>query len=153
MGGAPAALSGPDFTKGFALADVPEGGMVLGNAHGEAVLVVRHGGQAFALGATCTHYGAPLVDGLAEGRPAALPLAPRLLRRRDRRSGVSAGPECLAAVASRAAGRSVFCERAPGIHPPSGAPGGGQRAFSSSALEQRGTPPPKPCGVRVTSAR
>ena len=64
MGGAPAALSGPDFTKGFALADVPEGGMVLGNAHAEPVLVVRQGGQAFALGATCTHYGAPLVDGL-----------------------------------------------------------------------------------------
>jgi apoptosis-inducing factor 3 len=64
MGGAPAALSGPDFTKGFPLADVPEGGRVLGNAHGEAVLVVRQGGQAFALGATCTHYGAPLVEGL-----------------------------------------------------------------------------------------
>jgi apoptosis-inducing factor 3 len=67
MGGTPTELSGPDFTKGFELAGVPEGGMVLGNAHGQAVLVVRHEGKVFALGATCTHYGAPLVDGLLIG--------------------------------------------------------------------------------------
>ncbi len=69
MGEAPAGLSGPDFTKGFEVANVPDGGMVLGNAHGEAVLVVRHQGQLFALGATCTHYGGPLIDGrLVEGQ-------------------------------------------------------------------------------------
>jgi apoptosis-inducing factor 3 len=67
MGGAPTELSGPDFTQGFEVADVPEGGMVLGSAHGEAVLLVRHQGKVFALGATCTHYGAPLADGLLLG--------------------------------------------------------------------------------------
>ena len=67
MGGAPTVLSGPDFTKGFELAEIPEGGMVLGNAHGEAVLVVRHEGKVFAVGASCTHYGAPLADGLLIG--------------------------------------------------------------------------------------
>jgi apoptosis-inducing factor 3 len=64
MSDAPTALSGPDFTKGFELADVPEGGMLLGNAHGEAVLVVRHDGEVFAVGASCTHYGGPLAEGL-----------------------------------------------------------------------------------------
>jgi apoptosis-inducing factor 3 len=67
MGGAPTEFGGPDFTKGFELTDVPEGGMVLGNAHGEAILVVRHEGKVFALGATCTHYGAPLAQGLLIG--------------------------------------------------------------------------------------
>ena len=52
MGEAPA-LTGPDFTRGVELADVPEGGMLLGNAHGEAVLLVRHGGEVFAIAATC----------------------------------------------------------------------------------------------------
>jgi NADPH-dependent 2,4-dienoyl-CoA reductase/sulfur reductase-like enzyme/nitrite reductase/ring-hydroxylating ferredoxin subunit len=64
MGGPTAPLTGPDFTKGIELAEVPEKGMLLGNAHGEAVLLVRQGGEAFAVGATCTHYGAPLGDGL-----------------------------------------------------------------------------------------
>lgn len=58
---------GPDFTKGFPLADIAEGGMVTGHAGGKAVLLVRQSGDLFALGATCTHYGAPLADGLLVG--------------------------------------------------------------------------------------
>jgi NADPH-dependent 2,4-dienoyl-CoA reductase/sulfur reductase-like enzyme/nitrite reductase/ring-hydroxylating ferredoxin subunit len=38
--------------------------MLQGHAGGEAVLLVRRGGELFALGAFCTHYGAPLADGL-----------------------------------------------------------------------------------------
>ena len=63
MGEAPA-LTGPDFTRGVELADVPEAGVLLGNAHGEAVLLVRHGGEVFAIAATCTHYGGPLAEGI-----------------------------------------------------------------------------------------
>ena len=40
MGDAPA-LTGPDFTQGVELSDIPEGGMLLGNANGEAVLVSK----------------------------------------------------------------------------------------------------------------
>lgn len=41
--------------------------MVAGHAGGEAVLVVRRGPDFFAVGAHCTHYGAPLVEGLVVG--------------------------------------------------------------------------------------
>src|SRR5882762_6935094 len=64
MGGANAELSGPDFGTGVNIADVPDGEPVLGHAHGEAVLVVRKGNETFAIGATCTHYGGPLAEGL-----------------------------------------------------------------------------------------
>lgn len=57
-------LSGPDFTQGVDVATIPESGMLLGQVCGEAVLLVRRGEEFFAIGATCTHYGAPLVDGL-----------------------------------------------------------------------------------------
>ena len=63
MGEAPA-LTGPDFTRGVELADVPESGMLLGNANGESVLLVRHGDEVFAVAATCTHYGGPLAEGV-----------------------------------------------------------------------------------------
>jgi nitrite reductase/ring-hydroxylating ferredoxin subunit len=38
--------------------------MLLGHAHGEPVLLARRGNALFAIGAVCTHYGAPLADGL-----------------------------------------------------------------------------------------
>src|SRR5215471_14903842 len=57
-------LTGPDLEKGIAAADLPDGGALVGHAHGEAVLLVRRGSQVFAVGATCTHYGGPLAEGL-----------------------------------------------------------------------------------------
>ena len=57
-------LSGPDLAQGVDVATIPESGMLLGHARGEQVLLVRRGDEFFAIGANCTHYGAPLVDGL-----------------------------------------------------------------------------------------
>ena len=57
-------LTGPDLTKGVALSTIADGTMLLGHAHGEPVLLVRRGDAVFAIGAICTHYGAPLGDGL-----------------------------------------------------------------------------------------
>src|SRR5881398_130129 len=57
-------LEGPDFEKGFEIDTVPDGGMLLGHAFGEAVLVARQGRELFAIGATRTHYGGPLAKGL-----------------------------------------------------------------------------------------
>jgi NADPH-dependent 2,4-dienoyl-CoA reductase/sulfur reductase-like enzyme/nitrite reductase/ring-hydroxylating ferredoxin subunit len=57
-------LSGPDLGLGVPLSSLPEGAMLQGHAGGEAVLLIRRGGETFALGAFCTHYGAPLVEGL-----------------------------------------------------------------------------------------
>ena len=57
-------LEGPDFEKGFNIDDMADGKMLLGHAFGEAVLVARRGDELFAIGATCTHYGGPLAEGL-----------------------------------------------------------------------------------------
>jgi apoptosis-inducing factor 3 len=57
-------LEGPNFEKGCDIDEVPDGGMLLGHAFDEAILVARQGPELFAIGATCTHYGGPLAKGL-----------------------------------------------------------------------------------------
>jgi len=58
---------GPDFAEGIALADVPRQGILAGRVGDEAVLLFRSGDEWSAVGATCTHYGAPLAEGLVVG--------------------------------------------------------------------------------------
>src|SRR5438093_8874385 len=57
-------LEGPDFEKGCKIDQVVDGEMLLGHAFGEQVLAARRGDELFAIGATCTHYGGPLAEGL-----------------------------------------------------------------------------------------
>jgi apoptosis-inducing factor 3 len=64
MGETRTPLTGPDLTQGCEPSEVPEDGSLLGHAHGEAVLLVRHGDVVFAVAPTCTHYGGPLAEGL-----------------------------------------------------------------------------------------
>jgi phenylpropionate dioxygenase-like ring-hydroxylating dioxygenase large terminal subunit len=54
----------PDLTRGIALSEIPDGGMRVGHVGDEQVLLARRGGKVFAVGAHCTHYHAPLVEGL-----------------------------------------------------------------------------------------
>ena len=56
--------NGPDLTKGVPAAYVAEGGMLAGQVGEEAVLVARVDGMLHAVSAFCTHYQAPLADGL-----------------------------------------------------------------------------------------
>ena len=60
-------LEGLDFRQGIEPAAIPEGTMLLGHVRDEAVLLIRRRGEVFAIGAFCTHYGAPLRDGLLVG--------------------------------------------------------------------------------------
>jgi NADPH-dependent 2,4-dienoyl-CoA reductase/sulfur reductase-like enzyme/nitrite reductase/ring-hydroxylating ferredoxin subunit len=60
-------LSGPDLAQGITFSDLEDGGKLLGHAGGEPVLVVRRGEEVFAVGATCTHYGGPLAEGIVVG--------------------------------------------------------------------------------------
>jgi NADPH-dependent 2,4-dienoyl-CoA reductase/sulfur reductase-like enzyme/nitrite reductase/ring-hydroxylating ferredoxin subunit len=62
-----AAPSGPDLALGIAVDRVPDGGLLGGHVGGEPVLLARRGEEIFAVGAVCTHYGAPLSDGLLIG--------------------------------------------------------------------------------------
>lgn len=65
--------TGPDLTQGIPESDLVDGTPLAGQADGEAVLVVRQGDRCFAIGATCTHYGGPLADGLVVGRTVRCP--------------------------------------------------------------------------------
>src|SRR5256886_8061290 len=56
--------AGPDLTQGVPLASVTDGGSLLGHVGDEAVLLVRHGAEVFAIGAECTHYHGPLAEGV-----------------------------------------------------------------------------------------
>jgi NADPH-dependent 2,4-dienoyl-CoA reductase/sulfur reductase-like enzyme/nitrite reductase/ring-hydroxylating ferredoxin subunit len=67
MGGDQNTLTGPDLTKGVALADVVEGKLLLGHADGEPVMLTRCGTDVVAVGARCPHYGGPLAEGLVVG--------------------------------------------------------------------------------------
>ncbi len=60
-------LIGPDLEQGIAASMALEGAPLLGHSHGEPVIVVRRGGELFAIGAVCTHYGGPLAGGLVDG--------------------------------------------------------------------------------------
>src|SRR5258708_22855166 len=56
-------LDGPDLSQGVPLADIADGGMLLGHVWGEAVLLARCGQELFAIGRECTHYHGPLAEG------------------------------------------------------------------------------------------
>jgi apoptosis-inducing factor 3 len=56
--------SGPDLTKGIALSELADGGMLAGHVGEEEVLLVRIGQEIFATAAHCSHYHGPLADGL-----------------------------------------------------------------------------------------
>ena len=56
--------TGPDLTLGVVADTVLEGKMLAGHVGEDAVLLARSGGEFFAVGATCAHYGGPLAEGL-----------------------------------------------------------------------------------------
>ena len=61
----PPSASGPDLTQGIGVDDLPRQGMLLGRVGDDPVLLVRRSDRLFAVGATCTHYGGPLAEGIA----------------------------------------------------------------------------------------
>lgn len=67
MGDSKDKLEGDDFAKGIALERIKEGVLLAGHAHGEALLLTRVSDSLHCIGAKCSHYGAPLADGLVVG--------------------------------------------------------------------------------------
>jgi len=59
--------TGPDFSAGISAGDLKDGASLPGHVQGEGVLLVRQGKDIFAIGASCTHYGGPLADGIVVG--------------------------------------------------------------------------------------
>jgi NADPH-dependent 2,4-dienoyl-CoA reductase/sulfur reductase-like enzyme/nitrite reductase/ring-hydroxylating ferredoxin subunit len=59
--------TGPDLAAGVEAESLAEGQSLEGHVGSEAVLLARSGGEFFAIGAKCTHYGGPLAEGLVVG--------------------------------------------------------------------------------------
>ena len=57
-------LTGPDLTKGIEISSVGPGQLIGGHAFGEPVLLAHVEPNWFAVGGKCTHYGAPLAEGI-----------------------------------------------------------------------------------------
>src|SRR5262245_13957037 len=58
------ATTGPELARGVPTDEIADGTMLLGHVGEHPVLLARRGDAFFAIGATCTHYGGPLAEGL-----------------------------------------------------------------------------------------
>lgn len=63
----------PDLAAGISLQTLEEGRALLGRVGEETVFVLRVGSSIAAFGASCTHLGGPLEDGLVDGAQAICP--------------------------------------------------------------------------------
>ena len=83
------ALTGPDLSEGVRDAELADGVPLVGHAGGEAVMLVRSGAETFAVGASCTHYGGPLGEGLVVAGTVRCPWHHACF---ELRSGAASGP-------------------------------------------------------------
>lgn len=67
-------LAGPDFSAGVSLDGLPVNGTLGGRVGDEAVLLSRFDDGLFAVGGSCTHYGAALSSGLLDRSTVRCPL-------------------------------------------------------------------------------
>ncbi len=67
MGVEPAGEVLPDLAQGVTLADFDDRGLLKGRVGDETVLLAHVNGEVYAVGASCTHYGGPLDQGLVVG--------------------------------------------------------------------------------------
>ena len=61
------APQGPDLAAGLAIADIEDGQPIGGHVGDKPVVIVRLGEEFLAIGASCTHYGGPLAEGIVVG--------------------------------------------------------------------------------------
>jgi apoptosis-inducing factor 3 len=62
--GNPVQGNAPDLASGIPEDELADGAMLVGRVGDEPILLARRGKEVFAIGATCTHYGGPLGEGL-----------------------------------------------------------------------------------------
>ena len=120
--------TGPDLSQGIPLDQLADGKMLVGHVGDEDVLLVRRGHDVFAVGAHCTHYHGPLVDGLVVGDTVRCPWHHACF---DLRTGEALEAPALSPIASWAVE---------------------QRDSKIWVSEKREQPQPKPRGKAVGSA-
>ena len=64
----------PDLSLGIPSAALVEGKLLLGKVAGDPVLLVRENGRVFAVGASCSHYGGALAEGVVANGQICCPL-------------------------------------------------------------------------------
>lgn len=64
MTSAPDEIGDLDFAQGLPADRLADGAMLAGHVGDAPMLLARRGDEVFAVGATCSHYGAPLAEGL-----------------------------------------------------------------------------------------
>jgi NADPH-dependent 2,4-dienoyl-CoA reductase/sulfur reductase-like enzyme/nitrite reductase/ring-hydroxylating ferredoxin subunit len=67
MAGVDKQSNNSDFSLGVDPQQIEDGGFLAGNVRGDPALLVRRGGEFFAIGSSCTHYHGPLAEGLLVG--------------------------------------------------------------------------------------
>ncbi len=114
MANAEQKLEGPDFSEGVELDSLVDGQPLLGHVGDDPAIVVRTGADVYAIGASCTHYGGPLAQGLVVGSTVRCPHHHACF---DLKSGAVLGGPALNAVACYDARREGSRVRVVGLVP------------------------------------
>ena len=148
--------SGPDLAQGIAFAELADGGKLVGHVGGEPVLLVRRGTNVFAIGAHCTHYSGPLVDGLIVDDTVRCPWHHACF---DLRTGEALRAPALSPVASWSVeqrdGRIFVRERRgqPEARPRSGSASAAPKRIAIVGEAPPASPPPRCFDASNTKAR
>jgi NADPH-dependent 2,4-dienoyl-CoA reductase/sulfur reductase-like enzyme/nitrite reductase/ring-hydroxylating ferredoxin subunit len=122
MSNSSSSSNGRDFTQGVPLEEIADEGMLAGEVGGESALLVRKGGELFAIAATCTHYGAPLADGLLVGDTIRCPWHHAAFCLRDGKVGQMERPPALDSLkcwrVEQVDGRAFVRDELPAAQPP-----------------------------------
>ena len=106
----PKSNDAPDLTRGISVTDLGKTGKVVGKVGDAEVLVVKQGEECFAIGAHCTHYKGPLVDGLVVGDTVRCPWHHACF---SLRTGEACAPACARSSAALARGADRRSDRRP----------------------------------------
>ena len=124
--------SGPDLQAGIPESALADGAMLAGHVAQDPVLIARRGDELFAIGATCSHYGGPLPEGLMVGDTVRCPWHHACF---SLRTGEALAAPALAPVAcwrvERKDGRLFVTGKAP-----EAMPRGGSRPRSAPSTEE-----------------
>ena len=117
--------TGPDFVQGVPVALVPAQGVLAGHVEGDPVLLARLEDGFHAVAGACTHYGAPLAEGLVVGDEIRCPWHHACFSLRTGAARSAPAFAALRTYAVEVVDGTVTVRAAPGPAPkPSRAPGG-----------------------------